>query len=153
MGKIEVYTDGGCKGNGTKDSKGSYGFVILRNKEVIYEESKSFDGVTNNQMELSGPIMALLYLLSKGEMNTEIVLYSDSQYVVRGVNEWSKNWKRNGWKRGFSPIPNADYWKELDNLVSQFSSLTFKWVRGHTNNEWNNYVDALCTSTVNKNLV
>lgn len=151
MKKIEVYTDGSCTNNGRPDSYGAFGYVILAEGELIKEFSQFEVGITNNQMELTGVSDALQFLLDSGLVGNEVIIYSDSQYVVKGMNEWSKNWKRNSWKKGLSPIPNAEYWKFLDKIAGKFPNLTFTWVRGHSDNEWNNYVDELCTTEVERN--
>lgn len=105
-----------------------------------YEEG---EGVTNNTMELTGVIEAMKWLIANHQAEPSVV-YSDSEYVVKGINEWSAKWQRNGWKSTTGPVKNQPYWRQLLGLKQQLPATTFQWVRGHDNNEYNEVADRLC---------
>ncbi len=152
MNVIKCFVDGGCKGNGQIDNKGSFGYVILENENKIYENSKSFKNTSNNKMELSGIISCLHYLKSNNYLNNEIKITTDSKYCIDGMNLWIINWKKNNWMRGKKlkqEVANVELWKELDNLYSSFPNISLDWIKGHQNiNNWNDYVDNLCNEAV-----
>lgn len=157
MNTISIYTDGSCTNNGKKDSYGAYSFVIISNGILIYEYSEFKTGVTNNQMEILGVSKSLEYLLENHLNSQNVYIHSDSEYVVKGITEWIKGWKKNNWKNAAKqPVKNKEYWMDLDSQCKNFNNLYFKWVKGHQNNieidtEWNNYVDQLCTAEVERN--
>ena len=132
---VEIYSDGACKGN---PGPGGWGTFIVSNgaeKELWGGEKQT----TNNRMELMGAIRGLEYM----EHPSTIVLTTDSQYVIKGINEWMANWKRRGGKTASKePVKNVDLWKRMDDLVSQHS-ITWKWVRGHTGHPGNERADKL----------
>jgi ribonuclease HI len=138
MKKVVIYTDGGCKPN-----PGPGGWAAL----LIYEEaSKELSGgdhkTTNNQMELTAAIEALEAL----QEPCAVVLYTDSQYLKNGITSWMANWKRNGWKTASKkPVKNRDLWVRLDEAASRHG-VTWKWVKGHADNEYNERVDQLATA-------
>lgn len=136
---IEVYTDGGCSPN---PGKGSWAFAIdKKNYESGYELK-----TTNNAMEMTAILNAIKYCRSKNP-RIPIVIYSDSKYCVDGFMNWMHNWEKKKWfKKG--GIKNLDIWKELFLLKSD---VTLKWVKGHSGNEMNDFVDELCSLRINKN--
>ena len=95
---------------------------------------------TNNRMALWSAIAPLRLLRRK----CRVVFTSDSQYLVKGINEWRHGWKRSGWKRKGGPIKNLKLWKEVDALVDRHV-LSARWVRGHDGHPENEYVDFLAT--------
>ena len=101
--KYTIYTDGACSGN---PGPGGWGAVIIdKNKNEKKISGKDQD-TTNNRMELMAPIMAL----KKIKINSEITVYTDSTYVKKGITEWIKNWKKNGWKNANKkPVKNKDF--------------------------------------------
>lgn len=144
MRKIDVYTDGACSGN---PGKGGWGFVIVEKDESIYEKSGGEAKTTNNRMELQAVIEALKEVHACQLSNEELTVYTDSSYVKNGITEWIKKWKKNGWKSSSnSPVKNQDLWLILDSLVSSFSSLSWKWVKGHAGNKFNEICDFLASS-------
>ena len=147
--KVAIHCDGSSTNNGQEDSYGSYGYVVLNNNVLVQEESEFKTNVTNNQMEMLGAITALEWCFNNNLKNVQ--LYSDSKYLVKGCSEWMIKWKKNNWMTsdGF-PVKNKMYWKELDHLINKMD-IWFTWEKGHANNEWNNYVDMLCSSTVESN--
>lgn len=139
---ISTYTDGSCIGNNRLNNcKGSFAFVILRDNVEIHRYSKAVVGTTNNRMEMSGVISAMEYLLQFG--GEEIRIITDSRYVV---DNWDciPDWKKRCWKRvGGKPVLNDDLWKRIDELYPRFEKLSFHWVKGHGDNQYNNLVDLL----------
>lgn len=135
MKKVIIYTDGACSGN-----PGPGGWAaVLRYGELIRELSGGEAQTTNNRMELLGAIEALKALKEPCEVD----LYTDSQYLVNAINKgWLKAWKAKGWKRKDGELKNPDLWQELDRLLS-IHRVSFHWVKGHADNEWNNRCDAL----------
>ena len=143
MKKIKIYTDGACSGN---PGPGGWGAVLLYNgieKELSGGEHKT----TNNRMELTGVISALTALKEP----CEVELYTDSNYIVRAVNEgWAKRWRANGWMRNKKEAAqNPDLWETLLNLLAQHK-VSFIWVKGHADNPYNNRCDALAVAQSRK---
>ena len=139
MKKVNIYTDGACKGN-----PGSGGWAAIlefegREKELCGGEKST----TNNRMELTAAIEGLKAL--KTECTVD--LYSDSQYLVNAINKgWLENWKKKGWRKADkSVVLNDDLWKELDELLSKHE-VTFIWVRGHDGHEYNERCDVLAST-------
>ncbi len=133
--KVDVFTDGACKGN---PGPGGWG-VLLRYGD---HEKRLFGGenpTTNNRMELTAAIEALKAL----KRGCEVTLTTDSQYVRKGVTEWVAMWKRNGWKTSArKDVKNVDLWKALDEEV-QRHHVHWHWVRGHSGHAENEIADEL----------
>lgn len=142
--KIDLYTDGACSGN---PGRGGWGFVIVEKDEAIYEKSGGETETTNNRMEMQAVIEALKEVHARGLLNLELTVYTDSSYVKNGITEWIKKWKKNGWKSSSnSPVKNQDLWLLLDSLVSSCSCLSWKWVKGHAGNKFNEVCDSLASN-------
>ncbi|WP_150304011.1 ribonuclease HI [Pseudomonas saliphila] len=139
---IEIFTDGACKGN---PGPGGWG-VLLRLKP---HEKTLYGGelqTTNNRMELTAAIRGLEAL----KRPAQVVLTTDSEYVMKGIQEWMPNWKKRGWKTASKqPVKNADLWQELDNLVSQHE-VQWRWVKGHSGHPENELADELANLGVEK---
>ncbi len=134
-GEVVIYTDGACKGN---PGPGGWG-VVLRYGEVQKTLHGGERETTNNRMELQAAIEGLKAL--KRTCNVE--LYTDSQYVRKGITEWMTGWKRNGWKTAAKkPVKNAELWRELDEQVARHS-INWHWVKGHAGNPGNELADEL----------
>ena len=133
---IEVYTDGACSGN---PGIGGWGAILLIPcSKPIHINGGSLN-TTNNQMELTAAIQALSYFKEK----QVIKLYTDSKYVMNGIEIWIKNWKKNGWKTtSKKPVKNKELWEELDKLIIKHS-VSWLWVKGHAGNEHNESADLL----------
>lgn len=133
--KVVIYTDGACKGN---PGPGGWG-VWLRWGDVEREMFGGEARTTNNRMEL----MAVIQALGALKRDCEVILYTDSQYVRKGITEWIHNWKRRGWTTAErKPVKNAELWRELDALASQHR-VDWRWVRGHAGDEGNERADRL----------
>ena len=138
MKKVTIYTDGACSGN---PGPGGWG-AILRYNDIEKELSGGEKETTNNRMELTGVISALLALKEP----CEIELFTDSQYIANAVNEgWLAGWKNKNWKRKSGELKNTDLWQRLDALLD-IHKVTFIWVRGHAENEVNNRCDELAVA-------
>lgn len=140
---IYIFCDGGCKVHSSKI--GGYGIVLLydKYKKSIYGFRED---ATNNQMEILAATIALQKLTIH---NIPVVVTSDSEYVVKGVNEWSKKWVRQNWKgAGKKAIKNIDQWKVLLAEISKFSMISFIHCYGHSDNEYNNEADRLATYAI-----
>ena len=137
-GKILVYTDGGCRGN---PGPGGYGVVILDGEERT-ELARGFRLTTNNRMELLACVVALEALKAP----SDVVLHSDSRYVVNGMSKgWAKKWRANNWMRTKQEAAeNADLWARLLDLSARHR-VEFVWVRGHAGHDENERCDALAT--------
>ena len=139
--KYKIYTDGACSGN---PGPGGWGAVIFDQDDKQKNISGSEKNTTNNRMELLAAIMSL----KKIKTNSEVVIFTDSIYVKYGITEWMKNWKKNGWKNSSKkPVKNKDLWVKLDKLC-EANSVSWKWVKGHSTNEFNNLADELATKAI-----
>ena len=133
--ELVIYTDGASRGN---PGPGGYG-AILKWGPVEKELSKGYRKTTNNRMELMA-VIAALESIKRDNLN--IVVYSDSQYIVRAVEEgWLKNWIATNFKGGKK---NKDLWLRYADLASRHN-IRFKWVKGHADNPYNNRCDILAT--------
>ena len=137
---IDIYTDGACSGNPGKGGWGVY--LKIDNEEIEFNGSQ--DNTTNNRMELTAVIEALKYLKNKSNIN----LFTDSKYVMQGIEEWIYNWKKNNWKTSRKePVKNKELWIELDKLVS-LHNIQWKWVKGHSGDYGNERADYLATTAI-----
>ena len=133
--KILIYTDGACKGN---PGKGGWGAVIIDNN-ISKELSGTCKNTTNNIMEMTAAIKALSYFKTR----KEILIFTDSKYVMNGIQTWLSAWKINNWKTSSKkPVKNGDLWKRLDALCQQHE-VDWKWVKGHAGNIGNERADEL----------
>lgn len=142
MKEVTIYTDGACSGN---PGPGGWG-AILEYKGQMREMSGGERETTNNRMELMGVISALSALKEP----CSVELYTDSQYISKAINEnWLKSWKAKNWTRKGGALKNVDLWKRLDQLLGTHS-VSFHWVKGHADNEFNNRCDALAVAQRDK---
>ena len=137
-GQIIIYTDGGCTGN---PGPGGYGAVII-DGESRSELAQGFRRTTNNRMEL----MACIAALDTLEAPADVILHSDSRYVVNGIGKgWARKWRANGWMRTKSEeAENTDLWAKLLDLCDRHR-VRFVWVHGHAGNRENERCDRLAT--------
>ena len=134
--QVTIYTDGGSLGN---PGPGGYG-VVLRFGPHQRELSGGYQLTTNNRMELLAAIKGLEALTEP----CQITLYSDSRYVVNGIAKgWARRWRTNNWMRNKKERAlNVDLWARLLELCEKHA-VTFRWVKGHAGNEWNERCDRL----------
>ena len=140
--RVTIYSDGACLGN---PGRGGYGSVLLfgdKRKEL----SAGFRRTTNNRMELLGAIAALEALTKP----CEVVLWSDSQYVVHALTKgWLDGWQKRGWRTSSKePVKNQDLWQRLLRAVEPHE-ITWQWVRGHTGDVENERCDVLAVAAAN----
>lgn len=140
MDKVEIFTDGACKGN---PGPGGWGALLIsgqHKKEIFGGELNT----TNNRMELRAVIEALTAL----KRPCEVIVHTDSQYVQKGISEWIHGWKARGWKTASKePVKNADLWQELD-AAQSVHRVQWRWVRGHAGHDGNERADALANMGV-----
>lgn len=135
MKKVEIFTDGACRGN---PGPGGWGAILRYNgseKELFGGETET----TNNRMELTAAIEALRALKEP----CEVILTTDSQYVRKGISEWLAQWKQRGWRTAAKqPVKNADLWRALDEQADRHR-VSWHWVKGHSGHRENEMADAL----------
>ena len=132
---VTIYTDGACKGNPGRGGWGAWLSAGGLDKELWGGEALT----TNNRMELTAVIEALAVL----NQPSDVVVYTDSQYVRQGITAWIHNWKKRGWKTADNkPVKNVDLWQRLDGLAAGHR-VEWRWVRGHTGDPGNERADAL----------
>ncbi|MFT4608952.1 MAG: ribonuclease HI [Urechidicola sp.] len=140
--KVEIYTDGACRGN---PGPGGWG-VLLKYKDSE-KTLKGFDSeTTNNRMELMAVIEGLRSL-SRG---CAVELNTDSKYVLQGINDWIVNWKKNGWKTAAKkPVKNVDLWQQLDEQTTRHD-ISWHWVKGHSGVPGNEAADQLANDAIDE---
>jgi ribonuclease HI len=142
--RVEIYTDGACRGN-----PGPGGWAALL---VSGSERKELSGAeaetTNNRMEL----MAAIQGLSALKRRCAVQLYTDSKYVLQGLTEWLPQWKARGWRTAArAPVKNQDLWERLD-AAAVAQDIEWHWVKGHSGHEGNEFVDALANQAIDRML-
>lgn len=144
---INIHTDGACSGNGTKASCGGWAAIIECNGFEI-EISGGFAPATNQQAELLAAIHAIEFL----KKPSEIMVTSDSKYVIDGITSWIKNWLKNGWVNSKKqPVENRGLWERLHAAIQDGQHVvTWNWVKGHAGHPLNERVDALARGEVEK---
>lgn len=126
--KLYIFTDGASKGN---PGPGGWGAVIVR-EDSVYEVGGRENNTTNNRMELSAAIGALDSLSDLNENSEEIVIFSDSSYLINGITKWIFGWIKNGWKSSNKqPVLNVDLWQELKKKTDG-KKISWKYVPGHS---------------------
>jgi len=139
---VEIFTDGACRGN---PGPGGWGAVLIagRHRKEIYGGERE---TTNNRMELTAAIEALNAL--KG--SRDVLLHTDSKYVMQGITEWMVNWKKRGWKTSSrQPVKNQDLWIALDEAIGHHH-VKWNWVKGHSGNQGNEDADALANRGIDE---
>ena len=140
-----VYTDGSTLNNGQANNRGSYAYIVVENGKTLHEYSKAITNTTNNRCEMHGVIEAIQYL-EENHKEVPATIYSDSQYCVRGINEWASAWHQ----RGYTGIKNPEEWKVLYALAKSNPHIKVCWVKGHSTNIYNQRCDTLCTQAYDK---
>ena len=140
MPKVEIYTDGACKGN---PGPGGYGCIIVQNGKT-QELKGGAKETTNNIMEMTAAIVALQQL----QEPSEVELTTDSQYVVKGITEWIDGWLRKNWiNSSKQPVKNKDLWLQLLEL-NERHRIKWIWVRGHSGHPENERADELANEGI-----
>ncbi len=137
---VQLYTDGACSGN---PGPGGWGFILRHPATgAEIERSGAERATTNNRMELMAVIAGLEALTQPAIVD----LYSDSQYVLKGLEEWVEGWKARGWRTAAKkPVKNAELWKRLDELRG-IHELRYHWIEGHAGHVDNERADALAVA-------
>jgi ribonuclease HI len=146
---LRIYTDGGCSGN---PGPGGWAYVIIlqtfQGENIVAQNKGSQKDTTNNRMELTAVIEALRALKTMDSVPRQAVVYTDSQYVQKGITEWIHAWKRNSWRTSDKkPVKNQELWIELDSLAAEFS-LFWEWIKGHAGNEYNEICDRMTQEAI-----
>ena len=136
---VIIYTDGACDPN---PGPGGWG-VLLRYKDYESTLSGSEPHTTNNRMELTAAIQAIRSL----NRNCRVILYTDSNYLKKGITEWMPAWKARHWRRKEGALANVELWQELDALL-QSHQVEWQWVRAHAGNRYNQRVDRLARDAI-----
>ena len=150
---IHIYTDGGCSGN---PGPGGWAFVMVDeisseisgDDKVLLEKWGAEKETTNNRMEMTAVIKALEELETMKDKSGRIAVYTDSQYVQKGISQWIADWKKKGWKTSDKkPVKNQDLWQCLDALTAG-QQVDWIWVKGHAGNKYNERCDALTQKAI-----
>ncbi len=137
---IKIYTDGACRGN---PGPGGWGILFINkgNEKTLYGGETN---TTNNRMELTAAINAL----SEVKEKSRVALYTDSKYVMDGINKWIPNWKKRDWRTAANkPVKNKDLWQKLDDQVNRHT-IDWFWVKGHDGNRGNEIADKLANKGI-----
>jgi len=139
---IEAFTDGACRGN---PGPGGWG-VLLRFNDHEKRLCGGEPETTNNRMEL----MAVIQALESLNRECMVKVTSDSQYVLKGINEWMENWKKRGWKTAAKkPVKNVDLWQRLDK-AREIHEIEWVWVKGHSGHIENEIADELANQGIDE---
>ena len=142
MKTVIIYTDGACRGN---PGPGGWG-VLIKYREHSKEMYGGDASTTNNKMELTAAIEALKEIKEP----CEIILYTDSKYLLKGIEEWIHNWKKRGWKgSNRKPVKNIELWKKLDELRDKHT-IKWNWVKGHSGDPGNETADMLANRGIDE---
>jgi ribonuclease HI len=149
--QVLVFTDGGCSGN---PGPGGWAYVIVDGSNgtsgaVLAELWGAEPVTTNNRMELSAAVAALEKVLGDRDLaDARITVYTDSQYVQKGISTWVVSWKRNGWRTAAKePVKNKELWVKLDELASR-RPIDWRWVKGHAGHEYNERCDRMTQEAI-----
>ena len=147
---INIHTDGACSGN---PGPGGWAAIIdCGGKEEVISGGETI--TTNNKMELQAAISALLNLSGKFpedmQAQVKIKIFTDSQYLQKGISEWIKKWKKNNWRTANKkPVVNVDLWRKLDKLCGNWQGdIEWHWVKGHDNDKLNQRADNLARAAL-----
>lgn len=149
---ITVHTDGACRGNQFDKNLGAWAYHIEGAMNMGYfthGTAKAVENTTNNRMELTAVIKALEWFIAQPsslafQNYAKITVYSDSTYVIMGINAWSKGWEKKNWK----DVKNVDLWKQLIDLKNKFNDISFRHIAGHSGNKLNDLVDSMCNEAM-----
>lgn len=152
-----IFSDGACRGN---PGPGAWAvFTQSKMGEKLFESVGVEFLTTNNKMELEAAIMGITELrnhlsatnLSASDDDVFVYLYSDSKYVVDGIEKWVPGWKNNNWRKADNKAPeNIELWKRFDEEKAAFKNLKFMWVKGHAGHPQNEYCDQLANRALDE---
>jgi ribonuclease HI len=150
--KVFVYADESCLGNGREGDNPGGGGGLIEYRPTSGEPTRfdfwiSEPSTTNNRMALKSAVEAFKILSRKGN-RLAVRFTSDSQYLIKGMNEWVRSWKSRGWQKKGGPIMNLPLWQELDQVAAQHE-VEWRWVRGHNEHPENEYADHLAVRAAN----
>jgi len=148
---VTIWTDGAVHHNGSPNAVGGWAFLLdTREKKLKYHGYRTTGMITNNSMEFEAVINGLKKAMALGlSKDREIVVRTDSKYLINCVTNWHKTWKRNNWKtKNGEQVKNQYHIKKLLATVKKCKNVKFKWVRGHSGNEMNEMVDDLATKAI-----
>lgn len=138
--ELHLYTDGACS-----NETGGFGFALVNptTDQHIAVGQGPYKDTTNNQMEMMAVIAGLIFVHRRvGQSN--LLVFSDSQYVIKGITQWIHNWKKNGWITSDRKlVKNAELWQDMEAARSLHKITRFEWVRGHNGNKYNEMADQL----------
>jgi ribonuclease HI len=137
--EIEIYTDGSCDPN---PGPGGWAAIILNGNDKKIIKGYSAES-TNNRMELTAALEALKHV----DNSKPVKLFTDSQYLQRGVEEWLANWKAHNWKRKSGVLANIDLWKEISEEISH-RKIKWRWIKGHAGNTFNEQADRIAQQAI-----
>lgn len=142
MSSILIYTDGACSGN---PGPGGFG-AIVTDMTAVYELGEHEPSTTNNRMEMMAVIRALELVQDQFQNSTEVVIYTDSVYVIRGITQWIWGWKKRGWKTAEgAEVTNKDLWLRMEKAVTGFK-IKWNFIRGHKGILGNERCDEIAVS-------
>ncbi|MGB0453760.1 MAG: ribonuclease HI [Bacteriovoracaceae bacterium] len=153
-GTFLCFSDGACRGN---PGPGGWGYMVQSDRgNLLHEDNGFLEKTTNNQMELTAAIEALDYVTSVESVqenlaSPKVILYSDSKYVLDGLNSWVHGWKSRGWKKADKKPPeNLELWQRLDALRGGFAEVRTVWVKGHSGHPQNERCDELANMAIDE---
>jgi ribonuclease HI len=137
--QVTIYTDGACTGN---PGPGGWGAILIYGDHER-EISGGTGDTTNNRMELQAALEALRALTEP----CQVTLFTDSEYLRKGITEWLPGWKRRNWRRKGGKLANVDLWKKLDEEIGRHV-IDWRWVKGHAGHTLNERVDKLARKAI-----
>lgn len=144
--KYRLYTDGACQPN---PGKGGWAFILLDDERKIIEQGYE-PSTTNNRMELFAVLQGLRCFGHLAAEDDQLLLRSDSQYLINGIRSWSSNWAKRGWKKkDGKPVLNDDIWKDIREWADKLD-IEYEHVKGHSGNIYNEMVDKLAVEMIKK---
>ncbi len=146
--KLEIYIDGSYK---PSLERGGWSYIILESNKIIQEDFNFLESTTSQRAELTSAIKAVDYCFNF-HPESELTIYTDSKYLQLGMTNWIKNWIKNDWSTSAkTDVANKDLWEKLNFLLNHFV-YEIEWVKGHSDNKWNNYCDVLAQMASEMNL-
>ena len=146
---LRIYTDGGCSGN---PGPGGWAYVMVlktfQGEKIVAQDKGGEKDTTNNRMELIAVINAVKAFKATIGIPGKAAVYTDSQYVQKGITEWIHTWKNNNWRTSDKkPVKNQDLWMKLDSLAAD-APISWHWVKGHAGNKYNELCDNMTQEAI-----